>query len=78
MFTGIVEHMGTVVAVSENDTTESGGNGWTVTVGDAACILDDCHIGDSISINGTSMSFFVTPLQSSLAITHILLPINYN
>jgi riboflavin synthase len=52
MFTGIVEIMGTVVAVSENDTTESGGNGWTVTVGDATCILDDCHIGDSISING--------------------------
>lgn len=45
--------MGTVVAVSENDTTESGGNGWTVTVGDATCILDDCHIGDSIAINGT-------------------------
>ena len=53
MFTGIVEYMGTVVAVSENDTTESGGNGWTVTVGDATCILDDCHIGDSIAINGT-------------------------
>lgn len=56
MFTGIVEYMGTVVAVSENDTTESGGNGWTVTVGDATCILDDCHIGDSISINGTCLT----------------------
>lgn len=69
MFTGIVEHMGTIVAVSENDTTESGGNGWTVTVGDASCILDDCHIGDSIAINGIDF----TPVQSSKQVTHFAL-----
>lgn len=52
MFTGLVEKIGTVVAVTENDVSESGGNGWTITVGDAAAILGDCHIGDSIAING--------------------------
>lgn len=52
MFTGLVEIIGTVVAVVEHDSTESGGNGWTITIGDAAAILDDCHIGDSIAING--------------------------
>ncbi|KAG2227429.1 hypothetical protein INT45_007454 [Circinella minor] len=56
MFTGLVEIIGTVVAVVEHDSTESGGNGWTITVGDAAAILDDCHIGDSIAINGTCLT----------------------
>ncbi|OZJ06429.1 hypothetical protein BZG36_00462 [Bifiguratus adelaidae] len=56
MFTGIVEHMGTVVHIADHDTTVSGGNGWTVTVGDAECILGDCHIGDSIAINGTCLT----------------------
>jgi len=69
MFTGIVEYMGTIVAVSENDTTESGGNGWTVTVGDASCILDDCHIGDSIAINGMDFTLF----QSSKQVTQSVL-----
>lgn len=52
MFTGLVEIMGTVSNIQEQDTTESGGNGWTITVSDATEILDDCHIGDSIAING--------------------------
>lgn len=52
MFTGLVERVGTVVSVVEQDQSESGGNGWTITVGDAADILGDCHIGDSIAING--------------------------
>ncbi|KAI7851902.1 alpha subunit of riboflavin synthase [Circinella umbellata] len=56
MFTGLVEIIGTVVAVVEHDSTESGGNGWTITIGDAAAILDDCHIGDSIAINGTCLT----------------------
>ncbi|KAI9265262.1 alpha subunit of riboflavin synthase [Phascolomyces articulosus] len=56
MFTGLVEIIGTVTAVVEHDATESGGNGWTITVGDAAAILDDCHIGDSIAINGTCLT----------------------
>ncbi|CAO3618985.1 unnamed protein product [Cunninghamella blakesleeana] len=56
MFTGLVEIMGTVVSVVENDSTESGGNGWTITIGDASSILVDCHIGDSIAVNGTCLT----------------------
>ncbi|CAO3581846.1 unnamed protein product [Absidia cylindrospora] len=56
MFTGLVEHVGTVVSVIEHDSSESGGNGWTITVGDAASILGDCHIGDSIAVNGTCLT----------------------
>ncbi|KAI8333565.1 alpha subunit of riboflavin synthase [Chlamydoabsidia padenii] len=56
MFTGLVERIGTVVSVVEQDQSESGGNGWTITVGDAAPILVDCHIGDSIAINGTCLT----------------------
>lgn len=67
--------MGTVVAVSENDTTESGGNGWTVTVGDAACILDDCHIGDSISING-KLSLLNAELERRHCVADRLPPLN--
>jgi riboflavin synthase len=70
MFTGIVEYMGTIVAVSENDTTESGGNGWTVTVGDASCILDDCHIGDSIAINGMKFILFQPSNRSLFSVNH--------
>lgn len=52
MFTGLVEQIGTVIGVSPQDTSESGGNGWSITIGDAASILGDCHVGDSIAING--------------------------
>jgi riboflavin synthase len=55
MFTGLVEIVGRVSSIQENDTSESGGNGWTVTVSDASDILTDCHIGDSIAINGKSL-----------------------
>ncbi|KAI8060306.1 alpha subunit of riboflavin synthase [Gongronella butleri] len=56
MFTGLVECMGTVRAVSELDASETGGNGWSITIGDAASILGDCHLGDSISVNGTCLT----------------------
>lgn len=55
MFTGLVEIMGTVSSIQEQDNSESGGNGWTITVSDAAEILTDCHLGDSIAINGTNV-----------------------
>lgn len=58
MFTGLVEIMGTVSSIKEQDNTESGGNGWTITVSDAAEILSDCHLGDSIAINGKEKSCF--------------------
>jgi riboflavin synthase len=52
MFTGIVECMGRVVAIQPQDKTETGGNGWTITIGEASSILNDCKLGDSISVNG--------------------------
>ena len=52
MFTGLVEIMGKVSSIKEQDNTESGGNGWTITISEATEILTDCHIWDSIAING--------------------------
>ncbi|KAI9594272.1 riboflavin synthase alpha chain [Syncephalis fuscata] len=56
MFTGIVECMGHVSDIQTLDTTASGGNGWTLTVSGAQAILGDCHLGDSIAINGTCLT----------------------
>ncbi|KAL1921351.1 uncharacterized protein VTP21DRAFT_11067 [Calcarisporiella thermophila] len=56
MFTGIIEHMGTVVSITEIDASESGGGGWSMIIGDAASILGDCHIGDSIAVNGCCLT----------------------
>jgi riboflavin synthase alpha subunit len=52
MFTGIVEHLGKVIDIVERDFSESGGKGFSITIGDAAAILGDCHLGDSIAVNG--------------------------
>lgn len=56
MFTGIVEHIGTVLAYQIFDDSESGGQGVSITIGDAKPILLDCHIGDSIAINGVCLT----------------------
>lgn len=56
MFTGIVELIGTVADYQTQDTTESGGNGVSLTIKDAAPILGDCHLGDSIAVNGTCLT----------------------
>lgn len=56
MFTGIVEHIGTVLEYNSYDDTESGGNGVSVTITDAEPVLGDCHIGDSIAVNGICLT----------------------
>ncbi|CAI4060401.1 hypothetical protein SUVZ_04G4660 [Saccharomyces uvarum] len=56
MFTGIVECIGTVLKNNPYDDTESGGQGVSITIGDAGDILSDCHIGDSIAINGICLT----------------------
>jgi len=38
------------------DQTESGGGGWSITISDAAPVLSDCHIGDSICCNGACLT----------------------
>ncbi|KAI9183651.1 Riboflavin synthase alpha chain [Blastocladiella emersonii ATCC 22665] len=59
MFTGIVETIGKVLEIVEHDTTSAGGDaagGWTMTIGECASILADCHEGDSIAVNGTCLT----------------------
>ncbi|KAH7401046.1 hypothetical protein DE146DRAFT_611615 [Phaeosphaeria sp. MPI-PUGE-AT-0046c] len=56
MFTGLVETIGTVVALEELDKTASGGGGTSLTISDCEDILGDAHLGDSISVNGTCLT----------------------
>ncbi|PPJ60498.1 hypothetical protein CBER1_03219 [Cercospora berteroae] len=56
MFTGIVEIVGTVSKLVEHDESSSGGGGTSVTISDCSELLGDCHLGDSISINGTCLT----------------------
>ncbi|KAF2633737.1 Lumazine-binding protein [Macroventuria anomochaeta] len=56
MFTGLVETIGTVAALEELDKTASGGGGTSLTISDCEDILGDCHLGDSISVNGTCLT----------------------
>ncbi|KAI0072226.1 Lumazine-binding protein [Panus rudis PR-1116 ss-1] len=50
MFTGLIEHLGTVSSIHRDP------GGCTLTISDAAPILDDCHIGDSIAVNGACLT----------------------
>ncbi|KAG1765093.1 Lumazine-binding protein [Suillus occidentalis] len=50
MFTGLIEHLGTVSAIHQDD------GGCALTISQSAPILVDCHIGDSIAINGACLT----------------------
>ncbi|XP_006454140.1 hypothetical protein AGABI2DRAFT_182135 [Agaricus bisporus var. bisporus H97] len=50
MFTGLIEHLGTVSAIALDE------NGCTLSIADSAPILGDCHIGDSIAVNGACLT----------------------
>ncbi|KAJ7459157.1 hypothetical protein B0H11DRAFT_2160615 [Mycena galericulata] len=50
MFTGLIEHLGTVSAIARDDA------GCTLTIADAAPILGDCHVGDSVAVNGACLT----------------------
>lgn len=56
MFTGLVETIGTVLEYTSVDTSSSGGNGVSITIGDCSSILVDVHLGDSISTNGVCLT----------------------
>lgn len=56
MFTGIVEIIGTVSSLEKQDDTASGGGGTSLTISGAEEILGDCHLGDSIAVNGTCLT----------------------
>lgn len=53
MFTGLVECVARVKEVVQVD-AKSGSYG--LTIGDCASILEDCHIGDSIAVNGVCLT----------------------
>ncbi|KAI0307949.1 Lumazine-binding protein [Multifurca ochricompacta] len=50
MFTGLIEHLGTVSAI------ELDSRGCTLTISDTGPILGDCHVGDSIAVNGACLT----------------------
>jgi len=56
MFTGIVEIIGTVASLEKLDQTASGGGGTSLTISGCEEILGDCHLGDSIAVNGTCLT----------------------
>ncbi|KAI9821383.1 MAG: Riboflavin synthase alpha chain [Thelocarpon impressellum] len=56
MFTGIVEAIGVVAALEEKDDSAAGGGGTSLTIAEADGVLEDAHLGDSISINGTCLT----------------------
>jgi riboflavin synthase len=56
MFTGIVELIGVVSEYNTLDASESGGNGVSLTIANAGPIMDDCHLGDSIAVNGVCLT----------------------
>ncbi|CCE62303.1 hypothetical protein TPHA_0C01470 [Tetrapisispora phaffii CBS 4417] len=56
MFTGIVEIMGIIDSYKEYDDSAAGGHGISLKIKDASKILGDCHIGDSISVNGICLT----------------------
>lgn len=56
MFTGLIETIGTVSEYIKHDTSSSGGSGVSITITDCSEILEDVHLGDSISTNGVCLT----------------------
>lgn len=56
MFTGLIETIGTVAGYVGQDNSSSGGNGVSITITDCSPILEDVHLGDSISTNGVCLT----------------------
>ncbi|KAL0936558.1 riboflavin synthase [Colletotrichum truncatum] len=61
MFTGIVEDIGVVSELNPND--ETGGTSLTISLPETSSLLSDCHLGDSIAINGVCLT--VTQFETS-------------
>ncbi|KAK8924941.1 hypothetical protein H634G_05564 [Metarhizium anisopliae BRIP 53293] len=77
MFTGIVEDIGVVSHLDNNDST--GGTAMTFTIPANSPLLKDCHEGDSIAVNGccltvtsfTADAFNVGVAPETLRITNL-------
>lgn len=48
--------MGTILSYETLDSSESGGNGVSMVIGDAAAVLSDVQLGDSICTNGVCLT----------------------
>ncbi|KAJ3146985.1 Riboflavin synthase alpha chain [Geranomyces michiganensis] len=48
--------MGTVLSIVPLDSTASGGGGFSIAIGDAEIVLEDVHLGDSISVEGCCLT----------------------
>ncbi|KAI9172138.1 Riboflavin synthase [Paramyrothecium foliicola] len=77
MFTGIVEDIGVISKLDNNDST--GGTTMTVTIPSESPLLSDCHDGDSIAVNGccltvtsfTNQTFNIGVAPETLRITNL-------
>ncbi|KAM7206628.1 putative riboflavin synthase [Rhypophila sp. PSN 637] len=54
MFTGIVEEIGVVAELNPQDST--GGTSLTISLPATSTLLSDCHLGDSIAVNGVCLT----------------------
>ncbi|KIO08549.1 hypothetical protein M404DRAFT_14559 [Pisolithus tinctorius Marx 270] len=50
MFTGLIEHLGRVSFIERDE------GGCALTISDSGNILGDCHVGDSIAVNGACLT----------------------
>ncbi|KAL4253613.1 Lumazine-binding protein [Abortiporus biennis] len=50
MFTGLIEHLGRVSSIIRDS------GGCTLVISESSPILGDCHIGDSIAVNGACLT----------------------
>ena len=55
--------------MNPHDTTPSGGNGFSATISEVGPILEDVHVGDSISINGSCRSHSCRALMEGTCLT---------
>ncbi|KAL3653265.1 hypothetical protein CASFOL_002946 [Castilleja foliolosa] len=55
LFTGIVEEMGTIKQLGFSDQAKEEGDSFTMRIA-GKIVLEDIHLGDSISVNGTCLT----------------------
>lgn len=56
MFTGLIETIGTVMEYNIMDSSDGGGNGVSIVIGDCSSVLHDAQLGDSMSCNGVCLT----------------------
>ncbi|KKA27826.1 hypothetical protein TD95_003928 [Thielaviopsis punctulata] len=67
MFTGIVETVGSILKADHQD--ETGGTSYTIDVPADSDLLSDCHLGDSIAVNGVCLTVTAFTLKPTACFT---------